>query len=169
MEMQTPFREDLVLTVGNTARESKRNLAIQELSDKKPSWQDIAPFHPTTSVTGLFWDSLHLKNGVLYRKWESDDGKTFRGFSSALDLTIRGPSTTALRSKEKQFCKKTLCNTRHRNKTRTTALHLQSVGMVKEVQSDRFSTASLLVTNNQLKDSDKKLPFFFSCRQKCRS
>ncbi|GFW61919.1 retrovirus-related Pol polyprotein from transposon 412 [Trichonephila clavipes] len=29
------------------------------------------------SVTGLF-GTLHLRNGVLYRKWESDDGKTFR-------------------------------------------------------------------------------------------
>ncbi|GFY15079.1 retrovirus-related Pol polyprotein from transposon 412 [Trichonephila clavipes] len=24
------------------------------------------------------WDSLHLRNSVLYRKWESDDRKTFR-------------------------------------------------------------------------------------------
>ncbi|GFX34245.1 retrovirus-related Pol polyprotein from transposon 412 [Trichonephila clavipes] len=24
------------------------------------------------------WDSRHLRNGVLYRKWESEDGKTFR-------------------------------------------------------------------------------------------
>ncbi|GFX43849.1 retrovirus-related Pol polyprotein from transposon 412 [Trichonephila clavipes] len=81
--MQTPFREDPVLTVANTARESKRNLAIQRvdkkrLSDKKPSWQDIAPFHPTTKRYWALWDSLHLRNGVLYQKWESDEGKTFR-------------------------------------------------------------------------------------------
>ncbi|GFT69850.1 retrovirus-related Pol polyprotein from transposon 412 [Trichonephila clavipes] len=24
------------------------------------------------------WESLNLRNGVLCRKWESDDGKTFR-------------------------------------------------------------------------------------------
>ncbi|GFV93287.1 integrase_H2C2 domain-containing protein [Trichonephila clavipes] len=47
-------------------------------SDKKPSWQDIAPFHPTTKRYWALWDSLHLRNCVLYRKWESDDGKTFR-------------------------------------------------------------------------------------------
>ncbi|GFW06316.1 retrovirus-related Pol polyprotein from transposon 412 [Trichonephila clavipes] len=47
-------------------------------SDEKPSWQDIAPFHPTTKRYWALWDSLHLRNGVLYRKWESDDGKTFR-------------------------------------------------------------------------------------------
>ncbi|GFV54135.1 retrovirus-related Pol polyprotein from transposon 412 [Trichonephila clavipes] len=69
MEMQTPFREDRVLRAANTARESKRNLA----------WQDIAPFLPTTKRYWSLWDSLHLRNDVLYRKWESDDGKTFRG------------------------------------------------------------------------------------------
>ncbi|GFT36284.1 retrovirus-related Pol polyprotein from transposon 412 [Trichonephila clavipes] len=47
-------------------------------SDEKPSWQDIAPFHSTTKRYWALWDSLHLRNGVLYRKWESDDGKTFR-------------------------------------------------------------------------------------------
>ncbi|GFT46295.1 retrovirus-related Pol polyprotein from transposon 412 [Trichonephila clavipes] len=52
--------------------------ATEELSDIKPSWQDIAPFHPTTKRYWDLWDSLHLRNGVLYRKWESDDGKTFR-------------------------------------------------------------------------------------------
>ncbi|GFX71460.1 retrovirus-related Pol polyprotein from transposon 412 [Trichonephila clavipes] len=48
------------------------------MSDEKPSWQDIAPFHPTTKRYWVLWDSLYLRNGVLYRKWESDDGKTFR-------------------------------------------------------------------------------------------
>ncbi|GFS69610.1 integrase_H2C2 domain-containing protein [Trichonephila clavipes] len=51
---------------------------FKESSDKKPSWQDIASFHLTTKRYWALWDSLHLTNGVLYRKWESDDGKTFR-------------------------------------------------------------------------------------------
>ncbi|GFX38328.1 retrovirus-related Pol polyprotein from transposon 412 [Trichonephila clavipes] len=68
MKMQTPFREDRVLRAANTARDSKRNLAPAV----------IAPFHPTTKRYWALWDSLHLRNGVLYRKWESDDGKTFR-------------------------------------------------------------------------------------------
>ncbi|GFU77272.1 uncharacterized protein TNCV_4853731 [Trichonephila clavipes] len=53
-------------------------IEFKESSDEKPSWQDIAPFHPTTKCYWSLWDSLHLRNGVLYRKWESDDGKTFR-------------------------------------------------------------------------------------------
>ncbi|GFW77832.1 hypothetical protein TNCV_3404071 [Trichonephila clavipes] len=58
--------------------EIKPILEFKESSDEKPSWQDIAPFHPTTKRYWALWNSLHLKNGVLYRKWESDDGKTFR-------------------------------------------------------------------------------------------
>ncbi|GFV68415.1 retrovirus-related Pol polyprotein from transposon 412 [Trichonephila clavipes] len=58
--------------------EIKPILEFKESSDEKPSWQDIAPFHPTTKRSWALWDSLHLRNGVLYRKWESDDGKTFR-------------------------------------------------------------------------------------------
>ncbi|GFW59236.1 uncharacterized protein TNCV_2781671 [Trichonephila clavipes] len=42
------------------------------------NWQDIASFHPTTKRYWALWDSLHLRNGVSYRKWESDDGKTFK-------------------------------------------------------------------------------------------
>ncbi|GFT68536.1 retrovirus-related Pol polyprotein from transposon 412 [Trichonephila clavipes] len=58
--------------------EIKPIIKFKESSDEKPSWQDIAPFHPTTKRYWALWDSLHLRNGVLYRKWESDDGKTFR-------------------------------------------------------------------------------------------
>ncbi|GFX75704.1 retrovirus-related Pol polyprotein from transposon 412 [Trichonephila clavipes] len=58
--------------------EIKPIIKFKESSDEKPSWQDIAPFHPTTKRYWALWDSLHLRNGVLYRKWESDDRKTFR-------------------------------------------------------------------------------------------
>ncbi|GFX90124.1 retrovirus-related Pol polyprotein from transposon 412 [Trichonephila clavipes] len=51
---------------------------MKESSEEKASWQDIAPFHPTTKRYWALWESLHLRNGVLYRKCESDDGKTFR-------------------------------------------------------------------------------------------
>ncbi|GFU49129.1 uncharacterized protein TNCV_573681 [Trichonephila clavipes] len=54
--------------------EIKPIIEFKESSDEKPSWQDITPFHPTTKRYWELWDSLHLRNGVLYRKWESDDG-----------------------------------------------------------------------------------------------
>ncbi|GFT84902.1 retrovirus-related Pol polyprotein from transposon 412 [Trichonephila clavipes] len=57
--------------------EIKPIIEFKESSDEKPRWQDIAFFHPIMKPYWALWDSLHLRNGVLYRKWESDDGKTF--------------------------------------------------------------------------------------------
>ncbi|GBM62391.1 Transposon Ty3-I Gag-Pol polyprotein [Araneus ventricosus] len=47
-------------------------------SAERPSWQEIAPESPATKRYWALWDSLHLKDGVLYRKWESDDGNSCR-------------------------------------------------------------------------------------------
>ncbi|GBL92230.1 Transposon Ty3-I Gag-Pol polyprotein [Araneus ventricosus] len=47
-------------------------------SADRPSWQEIAPESPATKRYWALWDSLHLKDGVLYRKWESDDGNSCR-------------------------------------------------------------------------------------------
>ncbi|GBM64254.1 Retrovirus-related Pol polyprotein from transposon 297 [Araneus ventricosus] len=43
-------------------------------SADRPSWQEIALKSPATKHYWALWDSLHLKDGVLYRRWESDDG-----------------------------------------------------------------------------------------------
>jgi hypothetical protein len=48
------------------------------LSSTKPNWQQVSTLSPNTKYYWALWDSLHLRNGVLYRKWESDDGKTTR-------------------------------------------------------------------------------------------
>ncbi|GBM44268.1 Retrovirus-related Pol polyprotein from transposon 297, partial [Araneus ventricosus] len=47
-------------------------------SEHRPSWQEIAPESPATKRYWALWDSLHLKDGVLYRKWESDDVNSCR-------------------------------------------------------------------------------------------
>ncbi|GBN46994.1 Transposon Ty3-G Gag-Pol polyprotein [Araneus ventricosus] len=47
-------------------------------SEDRPSWEEIAPEIPATKRYWALWDSLHLKDGVLYRKWESDDGSSCR-------------------------------------------------------------------------------------------
>ncbi|GBN85459.1 Transposon Ty3-I Gag-Pol polyprotein [Araneus ventricosus] len=47
-------------------------------SEDRPSWQEIAPESPATKRYWALWDSLHLKDSVLYRKWESDDGSSCR-------------------------------------------------------------------------------------------
>ncbi|GBM66543.1 Retrovirus-related Pol polyprotein from transposon 297 [Araneus ventricosus] len=58
--------------------------AIKPILEKKlnsadrPSWQEIAQESPATKRYWALWDSLHLKDGVLYRNWESDDGNSCR-------------------------------------------------------------------------------------------
>ncbi|GBM78131.1 Retrovirus-related Pol polyprotein from transposon 297 [Araneus ventricosus] len=47
-------------------------------SADRPSWQEIAPESPATKRYWALWDSLHLKDGVLYRRWESDNGSSCR-------------------------------------------------------------------------------------------
>ncbi|GBM71337.1 Retrovirus-related Pol polyprotein from transposon 297 [Araneus ventricosus] len=38
------------------------------MSADRPSWQEIAPESPATKRYWALWDSLHLKDGVLYRR-----------------------------------------------------------------------------------------------------
>ncbi|GBN48564.1 hypothetical protein AVEN_103757-1 [Araneus ventricosus] len=58
------------------------DLAIKPILEKKlnledrPSWQEIAPESPATKRYWALWDSLQLKDGILYHKWESDDGSS---------------------------------------------------------------------------------------------
>ncbi|GBM71555.1 Retrovirus-related Pol polyprotein from transposon 297 [Araneus ventricosus] len=47
-------------------------------SEDRPSWQEIAPESPATKPYWALWGLLNLKDGVLYRKWESDDGSSCR-------------------------------------------------------------------------------------------
>ncbi|GBN71653.1 Retrovirus-related Pol polyprotein from transposon 297 [Araneus ventricosus] len=53
-------------------REKKLN------SVDRPSWQEISPESSATKRYWALWDSLHLKDGVLYCRWESDDGSSCR-------------------------------------------------------------------------------------------
>ncbi|GBM01486.1 Retrovirus-related Pol polyprotein from transposon 412 [Araneus ventricosus] len=47
-------------------------------SEDRPCWQEISPESPATEQYWALWDYLYLKDGVLYRKWESDDGRSCR-------------------------------------------------------------------------------------------
>ncbi|GBM95179.1 hypothetical protein AVEN_199161-1 [Araneus ventricosus] len=47
-------------------------------SADRPSWQEIARESPATKRYWAVWNSLYLKDGVLYRKWESNDGGFYR-------------------------------------------------------------------------------------------
>ncbi|GFX51763.1 retrovirus-related Pol polyprotein from transposon 17.6 [Trichonephila clavipes] len=71
--------------------EIKPIIEFKESSDEKHSWQDIAPFHPTTKRYWALSGSLHLRNGALYRKWDSDDGKTFVAINTPKDKSFNSP------------------------------------------------------------------------------
>ncbi|GBN08912.1 hypothetical protein AVEN_255588-1 [Araneus ventricosus] len=43
-------------------------------SADRPSWQEIARESPATKRHWALWNSLYLKDGVLYRSWERNDG-----------------------------------------------------------------------------------------------
>ncbi|GFW03769.1 retrovirus-related Pol polyprotein from transposon 412 [Trichonephila clavipes] len=73
-----PCSDDSVRKEQLADPEIKPIIEFKESSDEKHIWQDIAPSHPTTKRYWALWDSVHLINGVLYRKLESDDRKTFR-------------------------------------------------------------------------------------------
>ncbi|GBM68844.1 hypothetical protein AVEN_189735-1 [Araneus ventricosus] len=49
-------------------------LKLKQNSVDQPSWQEIARESPATKQYWALWNSLYLKDGVLYRKWESDNG-----------------------------------------------------------------------------------------------
>ncbi|GFX60242.1 retrovirus-related Pol polyprotein from transposon 412 [Trichonephila clavipes] len=73
-----PLNDESVRKDQVTDPEVKPIIESKQSSDEKPSWQDITPFYLSTKCHWALWDSLRLKNRVLYRKWESDDGKSFR-------------------------------------------------------------------------------------------
>ncbi|GBM71344.1 hypothetical protein AVEN_4654-1 [Araneus ventricosus] len=45
-------------------------------SANRPFRQDIALESPATMLYWALWDFLYLKHGILYRKWENDDGSS---------------------------------------------------------------------------------------------
>ena len=49
-------------------------LEWKEKSANRPGWQQVAPFSPVTKLYWLQWKSLDLRDGVLYRLWETPAG-----------------------------------------------------------------------------------------------
>ncbi|GBM15780.1 hypothetical protein AVEN_262115-1, partial [Araneus ventricosus] len=53
-------------------------LKMKLISADRPSWQEIAHESLATKRYWALWNSLYLKDGVLYRKWKSNDGGVYR-------------------------------------------------------------------------------------------
>ncbi len=46
--------------------------------DQRPSWEEISIESPATKSYWAEWDRLYLRGDLLYRKWESNNGKFYR-------------------------------------------------------------------------------------------
>ncbi|GFT31402.1 hypothetical protein TNCV_608331 [Trichonephila clavipes] len=86
-----------------TALDSWSDESVQkdQLAEKL-SWQDITPFHPTTKRYSALWDSLHLINGVLYRKWESTSEiiRWQQQHPGVIDYFTKGPEAYPISDQE---------------------------------------------------------------------
>ncbi len=51
-------------------------ILIALIEDEKPKWSDISHLSSTSKTLWRHWDRLHLNNGVLYRRWVSENGST---------------------------------------------------------------------------------------------
>ena len=58
-------------------------------TDKRPSRKEITSESPLLKSYWAQWDSLLIKDGCLYRKWESEDGKSHRNLIVVPDSKIR--------------------------------------------------------------------------------
>ncbi|KAK2577752.1 hypothetical protein KPH14_011855, partial [Odynerus spinipes] len=47
----------------------------EESQSSKPTWQEISAQSSTTKYLWKIWDSLEIKHELLFRRWESADGK----------------------------------------------------------------------------------------------
>ncbi|GFX53998.1 retrovirus-related Pol polyprotein from transposon 17.6 [Trichonephila clavipes] len=109
-------------------------IEFMESSSNKPSWQDISAYSPTTKQYWALWNSLHLRNGVLYRKFESEDGKTFRrsffGVMKTLHRVRERFCWGKVRADVEQWCKSCdACSARKGPKIRSRGkLHRYNVG-----------------------------------------
>lgn len=68
----TPLQPDL--WSDKEVRQSQMNdpdlkpiIEFLESSGSRPTWQDISSFSPGTKRYWALWDSLHIRDGVLYR------------------------------------------------------------------------------------------------------
>ncbi|XP_076660385.1 uncharacterized protein LOC143363724 [Halictus rubicundus] len=52
------------------------NFILRRIIERnKPNWQEVSAFSPVTKFYWKIWDSLEARKGLLFRRWESTDGK----------------------------------------------------------------------------------------------
>ncbi|GBO32566.1 Retrovirus-related Pol polyprotein from transposon 297 [Araneus ventricosus] len=127
-------------------------------SEDRPSWQEIAPESPAIKRFWALWDSLHLKDGVLYHQEASTVAEELvRSWISRYGVPMILHSDQGTNFNSALFTE--LCKLLGILKTRTTALHPESDGMVERFNRTILNHLSLFVSKNQT-GWDTHLPLF---------
>ena len=50
-------------------------IGLKKTCINRPTWEDVSPQSPSVKALWSQWDRLELKDSVLFRRWESDDGR----------------------------------------------------------------------------------------------
>ena len=64
-------------------------LVMKEKGKEKPEWEDVSPLASQTKTYWAQWELLAVKEGVLTKSWESNDGKS-RKWLIVLPKSLRG-------------------------------------------------------------------------------
>jgi transposase InsO family protein len=72
-----------IASLQEIAEEQRRDIHIGPIiewitENIRPDWSEVSSKSKTTKAYWAQWDSLCLRNGALYRKWESSDGNEVR-------------------------------------------------------------------------------------------
>ncbi|GFV22537.1 retrovirus-related Pol polyprotein from transposon 412 [Trichonephila clavipes] len=141
-----PFERIAFDILGPLPRSSDGNNNILVVMDYFTKWPEAYPIpdQEASTVANVLVQHWTSRFGVLLQL-HSDQGENF----------------------DSAVCKR-LCEILAIDKTRTTALHPQSDGMVERFNRTILNSLSLLVSSNQ-QDWDRKLPFFLLAYRECRS
>ncbi|CAC5424757.1 Retrovirus-related Pol polyprotein from transposon 297,Retrovirus-related Pol polyprotein from transposon 17.6 [Mytilus coruscus] len=130
-----------------------------KIDEVKPTWADVSHMSPEVKFYWSRLNSLILVNGILYRKWESYNGKHYdlhivlpanfkRFVLNQVHNTVTGGHLDQGSNFESHVFKE-MCNILGIHKTRTTPFRPQSDGMVEKSNSTIETMLSAFVSKHQ--------------------
>ncbi|XP_076383913.1 uncharacterized protein LOC143261229 [Megalopta genalis] len=117
---------------------------------RRPNWQEISDRNTGIKYLVSIWDSLEMYEDLLFRKWESPDGKSNKWL-------LMVPREMGRNFESAVF--KRLMVLLGIKKTRTTPLHPQSDGLVERLIRTLLQYLSMFVADHQ-RDWDDWIPLF---------
>ncbi|XP_011688274.1 PREDICTED: uncharacterized protein LOC105450226 [Wasmannia auropunctata] len=64
-----------IAAASRLSQNGMNDFLLRKEANERPSWQEIASKDVSTKIYWSYWDSLEIKNGVLYKKWEAPNLK----------------------------------------------------------------------------------------------